>query len=99
MLGGMSIINRGALTTVLALAAAGRPASLSAAPPAAADLVLRNARIVTMDPARPTADALAVRGDTILAVGSWSEVEPYVRDGTEVLDLAGRLAVPGFIEA
>lgn len=99
MVGRMSILNKGALTTVLALAAAGRPGSTSAAPPAAADLVLRNGRIVTMDPARPRADALAVRGDTIVAVGTWPEVEAYVGAGTEVMDLGGRLAVPGFIEA
>jgi predicted amidohydrolase YtcJ len=99
MVGRMSLLNKGALTTVLALAAAGRPGSTSAAPPAAADLVLRNGRIVTMDPARPRAEALAVRGDTILAVGSWPDIASYVGAGTEVIDLGGRLAVPGFIEA
>ena len=83
---------------VLALTSAGRAGAVADAPPAA-DLVLRNARIVTLDAARPQAEALAARGETIVAVGTWSEVEPYVGKGTEVLDLGGRLAVPGFIEA
>jgi predicted amidohydrolase YtcJ len=71
----------------------------AAAPATPADLVLRNGTIVTMDPARPRVQALAARGDTIVAVGSWSEIEPLVGPRTEVIDLQGKLAVPGFIEA
>jgi predicted amidohydrolase YtcJ len=63
-----------------------------------ADLVLRNGRIVTVDESRPEAEALAVRGDTIVAVGSNSAIGRYVGPRTEVVDLAGRLAIPGFIE-
>ena len=70
----------------------------AAAPAPPADLVLRNGTIVTMDPARPRVQALAARGDTIVAVGSWSEIEPLVGPRTEVIDLQGRLAIPGFIE-
>src|SRR5262249_55921232 len=40
----------------------------------------------------------AIRGDTIVAVGSNAEIERFVGKGTEVLDLRGRLAIPGFIE-
>jgi predicted amidohydrolase YtcJ len=80
-----------------AAGASGSTPALSAAP-APADLVLRNGRLITMDPARPTAEALAARGDRIVAVGPWSEVAPLVGPKTRVLDLAGRLAVPGFIE-
>ena len=70
-------------------------------PPAgeAATLVLRNGRIVTVDSARPEAEAIAVRGSTILAVGSNSEINRLVGDSTEVIDLQGRLAIPGFIES
>src|SRR5688500_10066999 len=70
-------------------------------PPAgeASTLVLRNGRIVTVASARPEAQAIAVRGSTILAVGSNSEIERLVGDSTEVIDLQGRLAVPGFIES
>src|SRR5688572_33263959 len=70
-------------------------------PPAgeAATLVLRNGRIVTVDSARSEAQAIAVRGSTILAVGSNSEINQHVGDSTEVIDLQGRLVVPGFIES
>jgi hypothetical protein len=63
-----------------------------------ADLVLRNGRVVTVDESRPEANALAVRGGRIVAVGSNEEVETYIGPETEVLDLEGRLAMPGFIE-
>jgi hypothetical protein len=82
----------------LAAAAASSSAPGTSAAAAPADLVLRNGRLVTMDPARPAAEALAARGDTIVAVGAWADVGPLVGPNTRVLDLAGRLAVPGFIE-
>jgi predicted amidohydrolase YtcJ len=63
-----------------------------------ADLVLRNGRVVTVDESRPEANALAVRGGRIVAVGSNEEVETYIGPETEVIDLEGRLAMPGFIE-
>src|SRR5262245_55247608 len=63
-----------------------------------ADLVLRNGRIVTLDDRRPEADALAARGGTIVAVGSAADVEPYVGPSTQVIDLGGQFAMPGFIE-
>ncbi|HET9948652.1 MAG TPA: amidohydrolase [Longimicrobiales bacterium] len=65
----------------------------------AADLVLRNGKIVTVDAARPEAQALAVRGDRIVAVGSDAEIAKLVGPRTRVIDLRGRLAVPGFIES
>ena len=64
-----------------------------------ATLVLRNGRVVTVDSARPEAQALAVRGATILAVGTDAEIQKFVGDSTEVIDLNGRLAIPGFIES
>jgi predicted amidohydrolase YtcJ len=63
-----------------------------------ASLVLQNGRIVTVDEAKPEAQAMAVRGDTIVAVGTNEEIRPYVGQDTEVIDLAGQLAIPGFIE-
>ncbi|MEZ4702632.1 MAG: amidohydrolase [Rhodothermales bacterium] len=64
----------------------------------AADLVLTNGRIVTVDSLLPEAQALAVRGDRILALGSSDDMADYIGEDTEVIDLAGRLAIPGFIE-
>lgn len=63
-----------------------------------ADLVLLNGKVVTMDPARPEASALAVAGDRVLAVGSDAEVRKLAGDGTRVIDLAGKAAMPGFID-
>ena len=63
-----------------------------------ADLVLLNGRVVTVDSARPEAEAVAVIGDRIAAVGSTEEIRARVGPETRVIDLDGRLAVPGFIE-
>jgi predicted amidohydrolase YtcJ len=63
-----------------------------------ADLVLRNGHVVTVDDALPEAEAIAIRGHTILAVGTDAEIARYIGRNTEVIDLAGRLAIPGFIE-
>jgi predicted amidohydrolase YtcJ len=69
-----------------------------AAQPPRADLVLLHGTIVTVDSQRPTAEAVAVRGDRIVAVGSDAEVQRWVGPATKVVDLHGRLAMPGFIE-
>jgi predicted amidohydrolase YtcJ len=63
-----------------------------------ADLVLRHGKILTMDSVCLQVEALAIRGDTLLAVGSNSEIEAYIGKNTEVIDLEGKLAVPGFID-
>jgi predicted amidohydrolase YtcJ len=65
----------------------------------AADLLIANANVIPMDEADSRAQGVAIRGDRILAVGSLAEVEPLVGQGTEILDLAGRAALPGFINA
>ncbi len=67
--------------------------------PEPADLVLRDGKFVTMDPSLPEAQALAVRGDRILAVGTDREIDTYVGPETEVIELSGMLAVPGLIES
>jgi predicted amidohydrolase YtcJ len=69
--------------------------ALAAAPPEA-DVVLKNAVVHTMDAKRPRAEAVAIRGNRIAAVGSNADVRPLVGKGTRVLDLAGRTVVPGF---
>jgi predicted amidohydrolase YtcJ len=68
-------------------------------PEIAADLVLRNGKIVTVDDSHPEAQAIAALGDTILAVGSNDEISRYIGRETEVVDLDGQLAIPGFIES
>jgi predicted amidohydrolase YtcJ len=64
-----------------------------------ADLVLRGGTITTMDPSRPRAEALAAKDGRIVAIGSVEEVAPYIGEGTRVVELSGRFAYPGFIEA
>jgi hypothetical protein len=51
-----------------------------------------------VDASKPQAQAIAVRGDTIAAIGSNDEIQPYIGPNTEVVDLAGQFAMPGFIE-
>ena len=63
-----------------------------------ADLVLRNGKIVTVDDTNPVAQAVAVRGNEIVAVGTNDEVDAYRSEMTTVIDLDGQLAIPGFIE-
>jgi predicted amidohydrolase YtcJ len=70
----------------------------AAEPEIAADLVLRNGKIVTVDDAVPDGEAIAVLGDTILAIGTDREISQYIGSGTEVIDLEGQLAIPGIIE-
>ncbi len=64
-----------------------------------ADLVFLSGAVYTVDPQRPWAEAIAVRGGRIVAVGSNSEVRPYVGDDTRVVDLDGRMLLPGFHDA
>jgi predicted amidohydrolase YtcJ len=63
-----------------------------------ADLVLMGGRIVTMDASYPEATALAARDGILVAVGTEREVDNFIGEGTEVIDLGGALAVPGLIE-
>jgi predicted amidohydrolase YtcJ len=66
--------------------------------PAPADLILRGGRIVTVEDAVPEAEAVAMRSGRIVFVGPAAEVDRYVGPVTSVVDLAGRLAVPGLID-
>ncbi|MCS0604377.1 amidohydrolase [Streptomyces sp. LP11] len=63
-----------------------------------ADLVFTGGPVHTVDPARPRATSVAVRGDRIVAVGH-DEVRDLIGPATEIVDLRGRLLVPGFQDA
>jgi predicted amidohydrolase YtcJ len=69
-----------------------------AAAPKPADLVLLHGNLVTLEVAHPKAQALAVQGGRIVAIGSDADIQPYIGTATQVLDLKGMTAVPGFIE-
>ncbi len=57
-----------------------------------------NANVLTMDPGQPTAEAVAVAGDRIVAVGSTDEIRPLIGRGTKVVDSKGATILPGFID-
>jgi predicted amidohydrolase YtcJ len=73
------------------------PAAMLAQPPA--DLILTNARIFTVDGDRPWAEAIAIAGETILAVGSTDEVAASAGPDTRTIDLEGAFVSPGFNDA
>jgi predicted amidohydrolase YtcJ len=78
----------------------GSPILLAAAdaPPAPADVIITNARIYTMNPQHKWAEAVAIRGEKILAVGEKAKIESYRGKATKVIDAQGRLVLPGFTD-
>ncbi|NIP57287.1 MAG: amidohydrolase family protein, partial [Gemmatimonadetes bacterium] len=66
--------------------------------PGQADRVFVNARVLTMDAARPRASAVAVRGEEVVAVGDDADVARWVGAGTRIVDLEGRTVIPGINE-
>ncbi|HWA15744.1 MAG TPA: amidohydrolase [Gemmatimonadales bacterium] len=83
-------------TAIIPLLLACAPASSTPADPA--DLLLVNGRIVTVDSAHPTAEAIAIKGDRIMALGTTAEMDKLKGPSTRRIDLQGKLAIPGFIE-
>ena len=63
-----------------------------------ADVVVLNARVYTVDPTLPRAEAFAVSGGRFVAVGSTSEIRGLIRKGTQTFDAGGMTIVPGFID-
>ena len=59
------------------------------------DLILTNGRVLTMDRSDTVVEAVAIKDDRILAVGSTGEIDALAGSGTERLDLHGRTALPG----
>jgi predicted amidohydrolase YtcJ len=76
------------LAALLAAALHGQPA----------DLVLRNGKIVTMNAAQPQVQALGVRAGKVANLGSNADAARWIGPQTQVVDLQGQLAIPGFIE-
>jgi len=62
----------------------------------AANLIVAHANIYTVDRQHPMAEAVAVIGDRIVAVGSKAEIDPWRGPGTRVIDAHGKLLLPGF---
>jgi predicted amidohydrolase YtcJ len=85
-------------TLVLAALAGAAAVPLAAERAGRADRIFVGGVVWTGDPARPAAEALAVRGATILAVGTTAEIRKLSGKGTDVVELRGRRVVPGFVD-
>lgn len=102
-LGGATLACGG--SKVVELTAVPRPTSTSAPPTPtlsagqAADVVLVNGNIVTMDAKRTTTQALAIKDGLILAVGDDQAAQQMVGGATQIIDLGGRTVTPGLIDA
>lgn len=64
-----------------------------------ADLIVTNGRVLTMDDARPRAEAVAIAAGKVLAVGAASEIAALAGPGCRVIDVCGRSVLPGFVES
>ena len=73
--------------------------SLVAQDKPAADLIIQNAHVWTVDPSRPEAEAVAILGERIVAVGSSQQVEAWRGPNTRVVDANGKRLLPGFNDA
>jgi len=63
------------------------------------DLVVVNAKVLTVDPNNTQAEAVAIRGNTFAAVGTTAAIRAMAGPQTRVIDAGGRTVVPGFIES
>lgn len=92
--------SRGAGRRLGALLALAVAALLPACEPSPApDLVLAGGRVFTADSARPWAEAVAVSGERIAAVGATQEIRALAGPETRIVDLGGRVVVPGLVDA
>ncbi len=64
-----------------------------------ADLILKNANVITMDPVQPTAELVAIKGNKILLVAGNDELERLTAAKTRIIDCQGKTVVPGFNDA
>ena len=64
-----------------------------------ADLIFKNADVITVDPKQPNAEFVAVKGDKILFVGSKEQLDDFTGPGTKFIDCDGKTLVPGFNDA
>jgi hypothetical protein len=88
-----NILSRAALSAALTLFGS------SVLAEQAAETIYLGGSILTIDDQRPTAEAVAVRDGRILAVGNADTVLAYKDASTEILDLAGRSMLPGFVDS
>ena len=85
------------LKSSVGLAALSGCGSLAVQEPA--DTLIVNARVNTLDPRKPRAEAIAIKGERIIAVGSAAELEVHRNMNTRVVDAGGRTVIPGINDA
>lgn len=93
---GHGLIGAGA---ALSLGGMGMGPALAALRARAPDLIIRNARVHTIDPRLPSASAIALAGDRIVGVGSWDSLRGLASAQTQIIDAQGQTIVPGFADA
>ncbi|MCY4646368.1 MAG: amidohydrolase [Gammaproteobacteria bacterium] len=93
----MTRSNQPLAVVTVALVASVAACSQDAGPPA--DTIFHGDNIVTMDPQQPTVEAVAVRGETIVAAGSMDEVMALQGSSTRVVELGDNALLPGFIDS
>lgn len=91
--GAASMLSNGATTSTQA-----NPTSPATAGRRPADLVLRNGKVITVDRSFTIAQSIAVAGDRIVAVGPDAAVAAHAAPGTRVIDLDGKVVIPGIID-
>jgi len=87
------------LALVAALLAAGPPSAAVVPPPEPADLIVRHAKVVTVDAKFTVAEAVAVKGGRIIAVGTDADVMARKGPGTKVIDAGGKTVLPGLYDS
>jgi predicted amidohydrolase YtcJ len=95
---GAALAGAGAATSSGLDGLAQSPAQSAVTPALEADLVVLNARVYTVDPAQPRAEAFAVKNGRFIAVGSSSDVRNLATARTRVIDAGGQTVTPGFID-
>ena len=95
---GAALAGAGAAASSSLDALAQSPAQPAITPALEADLVVLNARVYTVDPAQPRAEAFAVKNGRFVAVGSSSDVKNLATARTRVIDAGGQAVTPGFID-
>src|ERR1700687_1615521 len=86
------------LTSLFSILFSIPPLMASDAPPPPADMIIINARVYTVNPQQQWAEAIAVRGDKIIAVGDRKQIEALRGPATKEIDAQGRLLLPGFTD-
>ena len=94
---GMRIGRR--LAVLLVTVVCGSATAVLAASPSKATVIVTNARVYTMDAKRPWAEAVAIDGDRILAVGSKEKIDAFRSENTRRIDAHGKLVLPGFADS